>query len=183
MAKFQAPESFDFTQPSAWPTWRQRFSRFRIATKLDQEDGDVQVNTLLYAMGKESEPVFSTFAFPDDVVDYYGEVMRKFDEHFIPRRNVIHERACFHRRTQNHGESVEAFVRELYKLAEHCDFGQTKDEQIRDRIVIGIADGEVSQKLQLEPDLTLEKAISIARQSEQIKAQNADTRTSFEACR
>lgn len=92
MAKFQAPESFDFTQPSAWPTWRQRFSRFRIATKLDQEDGDVQVNTLLYAMGKEAEPIFSTFTFPDNVDEYYDEVLKRFNEHFVPRRNTIHER-------------------------------------------------------------------------------------------
>lgn len=176
MAKFQPPESFDFTQPSAWPTWRQRFSRYRIATKLDQEDGDVQVNTLLYAMGKESEPIFSTFMFPVNVKDYYDEVLRKFNEHFVPRRNTIHERACFHRRSQLQGESVKEFVRQLYKFTEHCDFGQTKDEQIRDRIVIGIADGEVSQKLQLEPDLTLEKAISIAQHSELVKTQNASAR-------
>lgn len=172
MAKFHAPESFDFTQPSAWPVWRQRFSRYRIAMKLDKEDGEIQVNTLLYAMGKEAEPIFSTFTFPDEIEDYYGETMKKFDEHFVPKRNVIHERACFHRRSQRHGESVEAFVRHLYELAEYCDFGATKDEQIRDRIVIGLVDMEVSQKLQLEPDLTLEKAINMARQSELIKAQS-----------
>ena len=50
MAKFHAPDPFDFTQ--AWPAWRQRFSPYQIASKLNLEDGDVQVNALLYAMGK-----------------------------------------------------------------------------------------------------------------------------------
>lgn len=132
----------------------------------------MQVNTLLYAMGKEAELIFSTFTFmsadkEDDA--YYEAVMKKFDEHFVPKWNIIHERACFHRRSQRQGKSVEAFVRHLYELAEHCDFGDTKEEQVRDRIVIGIADSDVSQKLQLDPDLTLEKAICMARQSELAK--------------
>ena len=177
MAKFHAPESFDFTQPSAWPVWRQRFARYRIATELDKKDGEIQVNTLLYAMGKEAEPIFSTFTFPDGLEDYFGETLKRFDEHFVPKRNIIHERACFHRRQQQQGESVEAFVRHLYQLAEYCDFGATKDEQIRDRIVIGLVDMEMSQKLQLESDLTLEKAINMARQSELVKAQSLTARS------
>ena len=68
-----------------------------------------------------------------------------FCDHFVPKRNVIHERACFHKRAQKPGESVEAFVRNLYELAQYCEFGHTKDEQIRDRIVIGISDNDVSQ--------------------------------------
>ncbi len=62
-------------------------------------------------------------------------------------------------------------------MADHCDFGATKDEQRRDRIVIGIMDSDVSQKLQLEQALTLEKAIHITRQSELVKGQNAGARS------
>ena len=85
----------------------------------------------------------------------------------MPKRNVIHERACFHKRAQKPGERVEAFVRSLYELAQYCEFRQTKEEKIRDRIVIGISDNDVSQKLQLEPDLSLERAVQIACQSKQ----------------
>ena len=96
--------------------------------------------------------------------------MAKFDEHFIPKRNIIHERARFHQRNQKEGETVELFVRSLYVLADHYDFGTSRDQQIRNRIVIGILDTIVSQKLQLKSDLTLEKAIQIARQSEMVKS-------------
>ena len=169
MAKFAPPQQFDFAQPAEWPTWRQRFSRFRVASKLDKEDGEVQVNSLLYAMGRDAEPIYNSFVLPAATEDNphpefdFNAVLGKFDEHFVPKRNVIYERACFHKRTQRAGESVEAFVRSLYELAQHCDFGNSKDEQIRDRIVIGITDKEVSQRPQLEADLTLERAIQLAR--------------------
>lgn len=53
-------------------------------------------------------------------------------------------------------------------LAQRCEFGITKDEYKRDRFVIGIQNNDVSQKLQLEFDLTLEIAIKLARQSKQV---------------
>ena len=180
MAKFGPPEPFDFTHPAEWPVWRQRFSRFRVASKLNKETGEVQVNSLLYSMGMDAEHIYGSFVFPaaTEAIPHpefdCDVVLEKFNEHFVPKRNVIHDRACFHKRIQRAGETVEAFVRSLYELAQHCEFGNSKDEQIRDRIVIGILDNEVSQRLQLEADLTLERAIQLARQSEQVKRQSAE---------
>lgn len=54
----------------------------------------------------------------------------------------------------------------LAKALQACRAVTTRDEQIKDLIVIGITDIDVSQKLKLKPDLTLKKAISIAHQSE-----------------
>ena len=94
---------------------------------------------------------------------------------FIPRRNVIHERAKFHQRVQNTGEGVEAFIRNLYKLGEHCNFdGNVKDEQIRDRVVTGWSDKELSQRFQMKPELSLDIAIQLPRQSELVKRQVSD---------
>ena len=64
MPKFNAPESFDFTRQAAWPEWQERFLRFRIATKLNKETGEVQVASLVYAVGREAENIFSSFEFP-----------------------------------------------------------------------------------------------------------------------
>ena len=46
-----------------------------------------------------------------------------------------------------------------------------RDQLIRDRIVVGIQDAKLSEKMQLDPDLTLEKSIALARQSEAVKKQ------------
>ncbi len=45
---------------------------------------------------------------------------------------------------------------------------------MRDRIVIGIRDKQVSQKLQMKSDLTLRTAIEMARHCELIKFQNTE---------
>ena len=98
-------------------------------------------------------------------------VKSKFDDHFVKRRNVIFERAKFNRRIQEGGESVDTFITALYSLAEHCGYSELHDEMIRDRIVVGIRNSALSEKLQLDPRLTLDSAISQVRQSEAIKQQ------------
>ena len=52
---YQLPEGFTFSKPEGWPSWISRFKRYRIALKLDLEDQERQVSSLLYAMGDEVE--------------------------------------------------------------------------------------------------------------------------------
>ena len=65
------------------------------------------------------------------------------------------------------------FIMELYVLAEHCQFGALKEELIRDRIVVGLRKKRLSEKVQPDPNLTLEKAINLVRQSESVKKQQS----------
>ena len=123
-------------------------------------------------MGPEAESAFRTLQFTDDTEkDKYDIVLKKFDEYFKPKKNVIHKRAQFNLRSQRPGEIVDAFIRALYDIAETCDFGNNKDELIRDRIVTGLLDKGLSRELQLKSDLTLSVAVQLAKQHETVKAQ------------
>ena len=73
-------------------------------------------------------------------------------------------------------ESVDEFIADLYCLAENCGYGTLHDELVRDRIVVGIRDGKLSEKLQLEADLTLDSCITKMRQSESVKKQQGVVR-------
>jgi hypothetical protein len=61
------------------------------------------------------------------------------------------------------------FIEALYELAETCQFGDLKNELIRDRIVVGIRNASLSQKLMQDEKLTLDKAVKETKSSEVVK--------------
>jgi len=122
-------------------------------------------------MSEEADDILVSFGLTADDAKQYELVKNRFESHFIIKRKIIFDRANFNLRSQQEGESVETFITDLHCLAEHCEFGPLKDELVRDRIVVGLKYKKLSDKLQLDSKLTLEKAVTHARQSETVKKQ------------
>ncbi|UYV70783.1 K02A2.6-like [Cordylochernes scorpioides] len=170
-------EQFNFNNPNEWPNWIKRFERFRKASELKSKKEEEQVNALIYILGEKAEDALISFNLTEIEINNYETVVKKFEEHFIGKRNVIFERAQFNRRYQQDGEAVEEYIRVLHKMAENCNYGSLKEEMIRDRIVVGVKNLQLSEKLQLEPNLTLERAIQAACQTECVKQQQTILRS------
>ncbi len=66
---------------------------------------------------------------------------------------------------------MEQYIMELYKLAESCNYGEMKDEMLRDRLVVGTRDNALSKRLQLDAALAPDKAKNMARQQEALGEQ------------
>ncbi|XP_042070448.1 uncharacterized protein LOC121812411 [Haplochromis burtoni] len=172
----QPPELFDFSKPQHWEKWIRRFERFRLASNLHLSSEANQVNTLIYCMGDEADDILRGQALSDIQRQQYQAVRDTLEMYFVPRKNIIYERARFNQRTQQANETVDSFVTALYALAENCSYGALHDELIRDRLVVGLKDISLVERLQMDKDLTLEKAVNQARQSEAIKKQQSDIR-------
>lgn len=56
----------------------------------------------------------------------------------------------------------------MFRLAESCNFGELREELIRDRIAVSVRNTKLSEVMQLQSDLTLEKAITKACQANEI---------------
>ena len=99
-------------------------------------------------------------------------VLRKFAEYCQPRKNVPFERYKFNKRTQESGESYEQYKTTLRKLSEACEFDTiTPNEILRDRLIFGIHDTKVRERLLRETILTLIKTDEICRAAESMTEQ------------
>ncbi|UYV64395.1 K02A2.6-like [Cordylochernes scorpioides] len=169
----RTPEPFNFSNPGDWPKWIRKFERFRQASGLINNPENEQVNMLVYCMGDNADDILLSCKIASDQLENYGKVIECFENHFIPRRNIIYERARFNQRCQQEGEKVNEFITALHSLAEHCNFGMLHDELIKDRIVVGVRDRALSERMQLDTDLTLVKATLMAKQLESVKEQQS----------
>ena len=174
--KIDPPAAFKCSNPDGWEKWSTRWARFRSGSGLSEKDEEVQINTLIYCMGEDAESVFGRLTLSDENRKKYDEVIKAFSTHFQRKKNVVFERALFNRRIQKEDETVEEFINSAIELAKHCKYGTLKDELIRDRIVVGIKDSDLSEILQMDPDLTLQIAMDKARLSESVKNQQTIVR-------
>ena len=174
--RIPAVEKFDFAKPEEWPRWIKRFESFRQASDLAIKSEEVQVSTLVYSLGDKAEDILTSFNLKEDELKEYATVKGKFESYFVKRRNTIYERARFNSRSQGENESVDEFIADLYRLAENCGYGTLHDELVRDRIVVGIKDGKLSEKLQLEAGLTVDSCITKVWQSESVRKQQGIAR-------
>ena len=149
-----------------WPSWRRKFERYRLTSRLVYEPNDVQVSVLLLSMGDDAEEVFETFDLDSPAYDL---VIQKFSNFYDKKVNIIYERAKFNKRSQMERESAEDFVLNLYKLIKTCGYGTLRDELLRDRLVIGVRDRQLSENLQMDSYLTLDSAIAKIKMHESVK--------------
>ena len=156
-----------------WKKFKRAWNNYSIAIEVNTKSEQVQVATLLTVIGEEAREVFATFAWESEGDEKkIATVLDKFGAYCQPRRNIPFERYRFNRRAQEPGESYEQYRTSLRILSETCDFHAiTPEEILRDRLVFGIQDDKVRERLLREADLTLKKTDEICRAAESMAAQ------------
>ena len=92
----------------------------------------------------------------------FEDLCTLMERHIRPAPNVIHERFLFNTSDKKEDESISEYVTLLRKMSEHCNFEEKVNEHIRDRLVVGVKEEKLQERLLGERTLTLEKVIEIA---------------------
>ncbi len=149
----------------AWPLYVERLKQFFEAN--DVKDAGKQRAILLSVCGADTYKLISSLVPPAKPGDKtFDELISIAKDHFNPLPSVIVQRYKFNTRIQQPGETTAEFVAELRRLAQHCEYGATLEDMLRDRLVCGIKDERVQRRLLSEPSLKFKKAWEISQAME-----------------
>ena len=118
--------------------------------------------------------LFTTHFLFTDEDKQLKNVLKKFEDHFLPKKNLSYERFKFFTRKQLAGETIEQFVTDLKSKALNCDFGDLKDELIKNLLTCGLLDMSLREKLlQAEDSLPLDEAVKLCVSVENSREQSS----------
>ncbi|KAI8480674.1 hypothetical protein Bbelb_415670 [Branchiostoma belcheri] len=170
----RAPGPLDVNSRNLCLTWKRWKEEILLYLDLAVEDDAAKKRkTLLYLIGENARKVYGTFtivnaqnaavAEADRTVE---QIVAAFETYCNPKKNETVERYKFFTRSQSNGETFDEYITDLKTLAAECGFGEIRESLIRDRILIGILDGKVRERLLRESNLSLEKCAEICRAAE-----------------
>ncbi len=154
------PAAFD-SKNQTWEEYCEIMEQFFAANEI--EDADRQRAILISVVGASTYSLMRNLLRPEKPKDKtYPELVSLLKNHFDPKPSEIVQRYKFDSRHRQCNESVMEYVAELRRLAQDCNYGDTLQQMLRDRIVCGINDDRIQRLLLAEADLTFDNAVSIA---------------------
>ena len=121
-------------------------------------------------IGPKGHDIFNSYTLDENLKKEIKGCYSIFEDYVKPKSNPVFARYKFHTRMQA-DESFDDFFTDLKLLVHECTYkAEDVDEFVRDRIVCGISNSHVRQKLLSEGgDLTLTKTVNIVRTYEATK--------------
>lgn len=159
----------------------QNFELYLIATEKDKKADTIKIALLLNTIGSEGIEIYNTFRLTDAQKNIYADVVNEFKKYCAPRKNRTYERFVFNSRNQQVDEPFDKFFGDLKKLVQSCEYANQEDTILVDRIILGINDLRVQEKLLNIQNITLENAIEICKNCEATKKQLQNVRSKEEA--
>lgn len=159
-----------------WPNYVERFEGFLDANGIT-EDGKKR-SVFIAVVGPKSYNLLRNLVAPTKPSEKtLADLLAALSNHYNPTPSEVMQRFRFNTRTRKEGESVADYLAALRHLAEFCNFGDTLEKMLRDRLVCGINDEHTQKKLLAETALTYEKALTIAQGSETATRNPREMRT------
>ncbi|KAM7293821.1 uncharacterized protein ISCGN_023404 [Ixodes scapularis] len=147
MVSYAVPPQFD-EAVDKWPAYQIRLEAFFEGNGVT--DGKKKSALLVAALSTNTVDVISGRCAPAKVNELpYSEVVSLLQQHFSPKLNETAQSYKFFSRNQLPGEPVRDFVVAIRQIADTCNFGDTLDRMLKDRIVCGLQNSTLKVEAEL----------------------------------
>ena len=154
----------------SYKQWKARWEDYVIVSELGKKDPEYQCAMLRFTFNEETRSIYESLGLSKDDsknVNKIIEAIEKFAKGIV---NETLEWHTFNNRIQEDGEKFDEFLTDLKILSRNCKFCENcHNSLIGDRIVAGVNDDTLKQKLLAHDSLTLEKAENMCRAHEKAK--------------
>ena len=152
---------------NAFKVWHDRWTDYSIVTKLDAETPEYRCSMLRYTFTEDTRKIYNTLGLTAEESKDEKVIIQKLETFAKGTVNETLERHTFNSRNQEEDEAFDDFLTDLKVLIKNCNFcANCIDGLLRDRIVGGIRDPSLRQKLLGDIGLTLKKAEDACRAKE-----------------
>lgn len=169
-----APAPLEIDNPSMvinnLKLFKNKFNLYLRANDLDAKPEKLKVAILLSVIGDDAYELLETLNITEDCLST-EIIFKTLKEYYEPRYNVVVEQFKFFRRDQEEAESFDKFLREIKMIAKRCEFGALEDNMVKVRIVLGVRNLALQERLLRVPDLSLDKTIEHCKSAETAKFQ------------
>ena len=135
---------------------------------LKDKSEEEQCAYLMIWVGQKGRELYQTWEVPPEEAVKLDKLCPRFENYVAPKSNKVFARYKFQCRSQQDSETAEQFITDLKVMVKDCGYDKaTSDEMVRGRIVCRTKHPKVKLALlREESDLTLKKAIDVARSHE-----------------
>ena len=145
-----------------WTSYTQRMNYYFVAN--DVADGAKKRSILLSACGATTYKIIRNLVEETKLdTTSYDDIVELVKAHFDPTPSPIMQRYRFNTRVRTDGESVAIYVAALRDIARHCEYKDTLQDMLRDRLVCGVRHKGITNRLLAEKKLDYEKALELAK--------------------
>ena len=156
---------------SDFEEWKDQWASYCTLSKLAEESAVTKVQVLILCLSRETLAIVNNLGLTTEQKQDPSAIITAIKRHIDGHINESIERRNLRCRTQQPGESFDDFLVSLCEVAKTCGFcsEQCTQKSIWDQIIEGSLDGDVTENLLKQPNLTLDTAMTMCRAQEAAK--------------
>lgn len=147
--------------------FKEAWSVYYVASELNLASEEIQVANLKAVLGGDAFKLYVSLDKTGVDVSTCEAVLKFLEETWKPRKSKMVSRAEFNTCFQHKEEPFSQYLVRLKQIITDCQYGNMKDELLCDRIVVGIVDQALREKLlEKEDELNLANCLKVCKAQE-----------------